>query len=590
MADEKIRISATLDDQVSGKLRMMKAGFAAAFGALTVGMIANTALKLAKLSSAAEETRNKFNEIFKGTENVTDRIKKLSLETKYAASNLQTMASNLGALIKPTGLSADRTYELSERLVKLSLDLASFHNLEPAQIVQDFQSALAGSSETLQKYGIDAKETTLAQKAFTMGLTSSRSAYQKLDPEQKRQIRTLALIEKSYEDSASAIGDLARTSGTFANQSRELNENLQQIGETVGDWLVPPLTKATNLLNNFLNLIKNVNEGKDKDAKPPPLFKELEMPVGFTKEGKPIFEQKFGDVKLPELNKKIAESKLDVADANKEVVKTQAELMKAFNSELEWLEKLNKKNKDAADQRREFQLKRLNEMSEARKELLDEAHQYLKDAHQREFDAMIERNDILYALAQDEIKIEEDKAKKLAEIERQKQREHQEAFRILIDNIHALGAESQTAFELYKAYASAETFISAVKSAQKIFEAVASQVWLGPVALPAAAAAAGVAMAAGMARASMIASQEYKGRAIGGDVAAGQPYVVGERGREMFVPNMDGYIIPNNVLKRLGGKSTVININALDAQSFKSFLRSGGAAVLESEVAKGRLF
>lgn len=36
------------------------------------------------------------------------------------------------------------------------------------------------------------------------------------------------------------------------------------------------------------------------------------------------------------------------------------------------------------------------------------------------------------------------------------------------------------------------------------------------------------------------------GRAIGGPVSMGQPYVVGERGPEMFVPNSSGNIIPND--------------------------------------------
>jgi len=46
------------------------------------------------------------------------------------------------------------------------------------------------------------------------------------------------------------------------------------------------------------------------------------------------------------------------------------------------------------------------------------------------------------------------------------------------------------------------------------------------------------------------------GKAIGGPVQSGQPYMVGERGPEMFVPNQSGSIIPN---KRMGGGVTVIN-------------------------------
>ena len=46
------------------------------------------------------------------------------------------------------------------------------------------------------------------------------------------------------------------------------------------------------------------------------------------------------------------------------------------------------------------------------------------------------------------------------------------------------------------------------------------------------------------------------GKAIGGSVQSGQPYMVGERGPEMFVPNSQGSIVPNN---RAGGNGVVVN-------------------------------
>ena len=46
------------------------------------------------------------------------------------------------------------------------------------------------------------------------------------------------------------------------------------------------------------------------------------------------------------------------------------------------------------------------------------------------------------------------------------------------------------------------------------------------------------------------------GKAIGGSVQAGTPYMVGERGQELFVPNQSGTIIPNNKLG--GGGSSIV--------------------------------
>jgi hypothetical protein len=66
------------------------------------------------------------------------------------------------------------------------------------------------------------------------------------------------------------------------------------------------------------------------------------------------------------------------------------------------------------------------------------------------------------------------------------------------------------------------------------------------------------------------------GKAAGGSVYAGTPYIVGERGPEMFVPNVNGTIVPNGASK-MGGDTYNFTINdATDPQRV--------AAVIESYV------
>ena len=72
------------------------------------------------------------------------------------------------------------------------------------------------------------------------------------------------------------------------------------------------------------------------------------------------------------------------------------------------------------------------------------------------------------------------------------------------------------------------------------------------------------------------------GMANGGSAMAGTPYMVGERGPELFVPSSAGKIVPNNVLSGSaagqgavnGGGQTVVNYNiqAVDASSFRSLV------------------
>jgi hypothetical protein len=51
------------------------------------------------------------------------------------------------------------------------------------------------------------------------------------------------------------------------------------------------------------------------------------------------------------------------------------------------------------------------------------------------------------------------------------------------------------------------------------------------------------------------------GRAIGGSVQLGKPYMVGERGPEMFVPNASGSIVPSKNLTGQASNNVVVNVN-----------------------------
>ena len=58
--------------------------------------------------------------------------------------------------------------------------------------------------------------------------------------------------------------------------------------------------------------------------------------------------------------------------------------------------------------------------------------------------------------------------------------------------------------------------------------------------------------------------------AEGGNIKAGQPALVGERGRELFVPNTDGRIIKNEDLGM--GANITFNINAVDVRGVQELL------------------
>jgi lambda family phage tail tape measure protein len=68
------------------------------------------------------------------------------------------------------------------------------------------------------------------------------------------------------------------------------------------------------------------------------------------------------------------------------------------------------------------------------------------------------------------------------------------------------------------------------------------------------------------------------GKADGGAVSGGTPYMVGERGAEMFVPNSSGQIITNENIKQQGQPQSAptvnFNISTVDAAGFDQLLAS----------------
>jgi SLT domain-containing protein len=69
------------------------------------------------------------------------------------------------------------------------------------------------------------------------------------------------------------------------------------------------------------------------------------------------------------------------------------------------------------------------------------------------------------------------------------------------------------------------------------------------------------------------------GRALGGPVEANQPYLVGEKGPELFVPRFAGTVVANSQMST--GNQTVNNyyINAIDTKSFEDRLLQSNKTV-----------
>jgi len=79
--------------------------------------------------------------------------------------------------------------------------------------------------------------------------------------------------------------------------------------------------------------------------------------------------------------------------------------------------------------------------------------------------------------------------------------------------------------------------------------------------------------ALGAVQIATIAQQKYQGRRLGGRMNQGQPYMVGEAGAELIIPDKPSNVVPNNKLGGMGQPVTVnFNISTVDARGFNELL------------------
>ena len=131
--------------------KLAKTGKAMTVG-LTVPLVAAGATAI-KFASDLEEATSKASTVF--TES-SQRIQReaQNLDDAFSEATFLDTAGTFGALLQSMGLTEEAAADLSIEWLKLSQDMASFHNTKPEEALGAIQSALAGEFEPLKRYGV----------------------------------------------------------------------------------------------------------------------------------------------------------------------------------------------------------------------------------------------------------------------------------------------------------------------------------------------------------------------------------------------------------------------------------------------------
>lgn len=197
-------------------------------------------------ASDLQETASKFSVVFAGQTELAEKWSK-GLVEGYAMSTREAKfyLSSVQDLLVPMGMQAEAAGNLSNEIVKLSADLGSFNNLPTAKVMLDIQSALVGNFETMKKYGVVLNATVVQEKALAMGLARTKDGL-------TAGMRAQAAYSLMVEGSRAAIGDMERTSDSYANQVKKLQGNLEDLRALIGTSLLPEITKIVSNINKWV--------------------------------------------------------------------------------------------------------------------------------------------------------------------------------------------------------------------------------------------------------------------------------------------------------------------------------------------------
>lgn len=184
------------------------------------------------------------------------------LSFKQYASRFQSMGSAMGIdtssiesansfLNKATGgyvgLS-DSMADVSLNLTQLTADMASFYNVSQKDVAEDLSAIFTGETRPLRQYGLDLTQATLQEWAMKNGLDANVQSMSQAE-------KTMLRYQYVLANTTAAQGDFARTSNTWANQIRILQEQVKKFATVIGTGFIAAFKPFVQTLNKVMEKV-----------------------------------------------------------------------------------------------------------------------------------------------------------------------------------------------------------------------------------------------------------------------------------------------------------------------------------------------
>lgn len=214
--------------------------------------VVNFGKECLELGSDLAEVQNVVDVTFSTMSDKVDTFAKSALKS-YGLS--ETMAKQytgtFGAMAKAFGFAEQQAYDMSASLTGLTGDVASFYNLSQGEAYTKLKSVFTGETESLKDLGVVMTQSALDQYALANGYGKTTAAM----TEQEKVALRFAFVQDQL---SLASGDFIRTSGSWANQVRIMQLQIQSLKATIGHGLINIFTPVIKVINILLEKLATV--------------------------------------------------------------------------------------------------------------------------------------------------------------------------------------------------------------------------------------------------------------------------------------------------------------------------------------------
>lgn len=140
-----------------------------------------------------------------------------------------------------------------KELTQRAADFGSVMNVDIPDAARIFQSALAGETEPIRKFGIDLSAAAVGVEAVRIGLVGSAKEMTESD---KVQARYSLLMKATAKDA----GDFANTSDGAANSTRIAKAELENAAASMGSIVTPIMAAGAGIVAKVAGAFTSLNE------------------------------------------------------------------------------------------------------------------------------------------------------------------------------------------------------------------------------------------------------------------------------------------------------------------------------------------